>query len=24
VNDYNTIVIWCEAFNEFITAAKYR
>ncbi len=22
--DYTTIVIWCEAFSEFITAAKYR
>lgn len=22
-NDYNTVVIWCETFNEFITAAKY-
>ena len=21
---YNTVVIWCEAFGEFITAAKYR
>ena len=24
VKDYNTIVIWCESFNEFITAAKYQ
>jgi hypothetical protein len=24
INDYNTIVIWCESFNEFITAAKYK
>jgi hypothetical protein len=23
INDYNTIVIWCERFKEFITAAKY-
>lgn len=22
--DYNTVVIWCEAFSEFITAARYR
>ncbi|XOV83244.1 MAG: DM13 domain-containing protein [bacterium] len=21
---YNTVVIWCEAFSEFITAARYR
>ncbi|MEH6455513.1 MAG: DM13 domain-containing protein [Cocleimonas sp.] len=21
---YNTVVIWCEAFGEFITAAKYK
>ena len=21
---YNTVVVWCEAFGEFITAAKYR
>jgi hypothetical protein len=21
---YNTVVIWCEAFGEFITSAKYR
>ena len=24
VNKYNTIVIWCEVFNEFITSAKYQ
>lgn len=24
VNAYNTVVVWCEAFSEFITAAKYR
>ena len=24
VSAYNTVVIWCEAFGEFITAAKYR
>ena len=23
VYEYNTIVIWCESFSEFITAAKY-
>lgn len=22
--DYNTILIWCEAFKEFITSAKYK
>ena len=24
VNAYTTVVIWCESFSEFITAAKYR
>jgi len=24
VNQYNTVVVWCEAFNAFISAAKYR
>ena len=24
IYDYNTIVIWCESFKEFITAAKYQ
>ena len=24
VNAYNTVVIWCEGFGEFISAAKYR
>ena len=24
VNEFNTVVIWCESFNEFITAAQYR
>ncbi|MEW7008569.1 DM13 domain-containing protein [Lentilitoribacter sp. EG35] len=24
VEAYNTVVIWCETFGEFITAAKYR
>ncbi|WP_419909964.1 DM13 domain-containing protein [Hoeflea sp.] len=24
VDDYNTVLVWCETFGEFITAAKYR
>ena len=24
VTDYTTVLIWCEAFSEFITAARYR
>lgn len=24
VNAFTTVVIWCESFNEFISAAKYR
>jgi len=24
VSDYTTVLIWCEAFSEFITAAQYR
>lgn len=24
VESYNTVVIWCEAFGQFISAAKYR
>ena len=24
IERYNTVVVWCETFNEFITAAKYR
>ncbi len=24
VNAYSTVLVWCEAFGEFITAAKYR
>ncbi len=24
INDYTTVLVWCEAFGEFITAAKYR
>jgi hypothetical protein len=22
--DYDTVVVWCESFGEFITAASYR
>ena len=21
---YNTVIVWCETFSQFITAAKYR
>jgi len=24
VADYNSLIIWCEAFGEFITSAKYQ
>lgn len=24
VSQYNTVIIWCETFGEFITAAKYQ
>lgn len=24
IENYNTVVIWCETFGEFITAAKYK
>ena len=24
VEQYNTVLVWCEAFDEFITAAQYR
>jgi hypothetical protein len=24
VGAYTTVVVWCEAFGQFITAAKYR
>ena len=24
IDDYSTVLVWCEAFGEFITAAKYR
>ena len=24
LSEFNTVIVWCEAFNEFITAAKYR
>lgn len=23
-SDYNTVIVWCEAFDQFITAAQYR
>jgi hypothetical protein len=24
LESYNTVIVWCESFGEFITAAKYR
>lgn len=24
ISDYNTVIIWCESFGEFITAAQYQ
>ena len=24
INDFTTVLVWCEAFEEFITAAQYR
>ena len=24
VSDYNTVIVWCESFGQFITAAQYR
>ena len=24
VSRFNTVIVWCETFNEFITAARYR
>lgn len=24
ISQYNTVIVWCEAFGEFITAAKYK
>ena len=24
VADYSTVIVWCESFGEFITAAKYQ
>lgn len=24
INEYDTVVVWCETFREFISAAKYR
>ena len=24
IEDYNSVVVWCESFNQFITAAQFR
>lgn len=24
IEDFNTVIVWCESFGQFITAAKYR
>ncbi|MDF4687333.1 DM13 domain-containing protein, partial [Vibrio parahaemolyticus] len=24
ISEYNTVVVWCETFGEFITSAKYQ
>ncbi|MEH6447997.1 MAG: DM13 domain-containing protein [Oleispira sp.] len=24
IEDYNSVIIWCESFNQFITAAQFR
>jgi hypothetical protein len=24
ISNYNTVIVWCESFGQFITAAKYR
>jgi len=24
INDYNTVIVWCESFNQFITSAQYK
>ena len=24
LDDYTTVIVWCESFNQFITAAEYR
>jgi hypothetical protein len=24
IDDYNSVIVWCESFGEFITAARYR
>jgi hypothetical protein len=24
VSSYNTVIVWCESFGQFITAAKYQ
>ena len=23
-SDYSSVIVWCETFNQFITAARYR
>ena len=23
-NEFNTVIVWCESFGEFITAARYK
>jgi hypothetical protein len=24
LTQYNTVIVWCESFSQFITAARYR
>ena len=24
IQDYNTVIVWCETFGEFITSARYK
>ncbi len=24
INDYTTVIVWCESFEQFITAAQYK
>ena len=24
LENYNSLIVWCESFNEFITSAKYK
>ncbi|MGP5159442.1 DM13 domain-containing protein [Pseudoalteromonas prydzensis] len=24
IADFNTVIVWCESFNEFISAAQYQ